>query len=518
MKHALHQRVLHTIEKHSMLRLGDSLGVGVSGGADSVGLLRLLTELQPRLGIRILVLHFHHQLRGAEADADERFVREFAAGLGLPFASGRADVAAEAQRNGWNVEDAGRRLRYRFFESIAASRGLNRVATAHTQDDQAETVLAHLLRGTGPAGLAGIYPVSGVIIRPLLEIGRDEIRNYLLKMNQAWREDSTNQDTSRTRARIRHRLLPVLQQEFAPSAAASLARLASLAREDETFWRALEEERFTVLVSREPAGELSLDIADLLAPLSFIVSDIVSKDRAPDGRSDDGSDDASGPRRAAAPSDMSTVALTRRLVRRVFLELRGSRQQLTARHVEDVLHLAAKSQSGSRIELPGVVVERVFNRLVFSVVPAVLGPKGARRKHRSTPQFEYVIAIPSAAEPACITVPELGRRFNLKVIDWPAVSRETESWGSIIDCDRLRRPLVFRNWRPGDSYRPYRHRRVRKLKRLLLESRVSIRDRAGWPVLTSAGALVWAPQCPVADEFAPSPETRKGLAIVEEAF
>ena len=176
MNRSLQKRVLETIGQHLMIRPGDRVGVGVSGGADSVALLHLLTELKTKLGIGIAVLHFHHQLRGAEADEDERFVRELAAALDLEFASDRADVAGQARRDGLNLEDAARRLRYQFFAAAAATRELNRVAVAHTADDQAETVLAHLLRGTGLAGLAGIYPVAGLIVRPLIEIGREELR------------------------------------------------------------------------------------------------------------------------------------------------------------------------------------------------------------------------------------------------------------------------------------------------------------------------------------------------------
>src|ERR1019366_4369338 len=154
--------------------------------------------------------------RGAQADEDERFVQELARAFHVEFVSDRADVAGEARRNALNLEDAARRLRYRFFASAASSRGLNRVAVAHTADDQAETVLAHLLRGTGLAGLAGIYPVAGPIIRPLLEIGRDEVRDYLSSLGQSWREDATNKETSRMRARIRYRLLPLLRQDFDP--------------------------------------------------------------------------------------------------------------------------------------------------------------------------------------------------------------------------------------------------------------------------------------------------------------
>jgi tRNA(Ile)-lysidine synthase len=483
-----------------MIRPGDRIGIGVSGGADSVALLRLLAELRGRLCVQLLVLHFHHQLRGAEADEDELFVAGLARELGFDFVPDRADVAGEARRNGWNLEDAARRLRYQFFASVADSHGLSRVAVAHTANDQAETVLAHLFRGTGPTGLAGIYPVAGRIIRPLLDIGHDELREYLLRLNQPWREDATNGDTSRTRARIRHKLLPLLQREFEPASVAHLGRLAGLAREEELFWRALEDERFAALVLREPAGAVSLRIADLMSPLPML---------APDN---------GGARPPGGIPLAPALALSRRLVRRIFLELRGSRQQLTARHVENVLHLAAKSQSGARIELPGMLVERRFDRLMFSPVYPGVRTETIARGHLPGPQFEYSIALPSSSEASWVIIPEIRRRFNLKVVDWPSGSRETTMGRDILDLDRLRWPLILRNWRAGDSYRPHRRRRVRKLKRMLLESRVPRSDRTSWPVLTSAGALVWALGFSVADEFAPGAGTRTGVVIAEEEF
>jgi tRNA(Ile)-lysidine synthase len=154
MNKELYRRILETIGRHAMIRPGDRVGLGVSGGADSVAMFRIFDELRAQLGVAILVLHFHHQLRGAEADEDERFVKALAEQFHLEFVSGRADVAGEARLHGWNVEDAGRRLRYEFFASAAEARGLSRVAVAHTANDQAETVLSHLLRGTGLTGLA----------------------------------------------------------------------------------------------------------------------------------------------------------------------------------------------------------------------------------------------------------------------------------------------------------------------------------------------------------------------------
>jgi tRNA(Ile)-lysidine synthase len=500
MRRILQARVLDTVERHSMIRSGDRIGVGVSGGADSVALLRLLAELRAQLGIQLFVLHFHHQLRGADADEDESFVAAMAREFGFDFVADRADVAAEARRRGWNLEDAGRRLRYQFFTSTISSLGLNRVAVAHTADDQAETVLAHLLRGTGLAGLAGIYPVSGSIIRPLLNIGRGDLREYLLTLKQPWREDASNQDTSRTRARIRYKLLPILQREFESASVTRLARIAGLARDEEIFWHALEDERFAALTSREPAGEISLRIADLLSPLPFLSA---------------GNDHSTHYTNASV---MPALALTRRLVRRIFLELRGSRRQLTARHVDDVLRLASKSQSGAGIELPGVLVERQFDRLVFCRATSYARLEKDSGENLTGFHFEVTIAHPGSSESLRIVVPEIRRQFTLKVIDWPSVSSETRRGRETLDLDRLCWPLILRNWRPGDSYRPHRRRRVRKLKRMLLESRVPKRDRTGWPVLTSAGALVWALGFPIADEFAAGSGTTAGVVITEEEF
>jgi tRNA(Ile)-lysidine synthase len=493
MNKGLQSRVLETVGRHSMVRPGDRIGVAVSGGADSVAMLRLLDELRSKLGIALTVLHFHHQLRGADADEDERFVRNLAAQLRFEFESGRADVAAEARRHGWNLEDAGRRLRYQFFGDMTATRALNRVAVAHTADDQAETVLSHLLRGTGLTGLAGIYPVAGLVIRPLLEMRREELRAYLSELGQPWREDETNQDTSRLRARVRHQLIPILERDFEPAAVKRLSRFADHAREDEVFWHWLEEQRFKTLVTRESSTAISLCVRDLVSPFVF-------------------PEQAVGAADGSLASSAASMAIARRLVRRIFADLHGSREQLTARHVQDVVDLAMKTQSGASIDLPGVWVEREFDRLRFSCTPS-----GSSKRIRQTIQdFEYEVSRPSPLESSSVVVTEIHRRFNLKLVDWPSAPRETVIRRGAFDFDRVRWPLVLRNWRRGDSYRPHGSRRIRKLKQLLLESRVPRTARGSWPVLTREGRVIWASGYPVAEEFAPQPGTRIGLLIAEE--
>ena len=498
MKEDIHSRVLETIGDHAMIRPGDRIGLGVSGGADSTAMLRIFADLRAQLGIVVVVLHFHHQLRGADADQDESFVQTLAAKFGMESETGGADVAAEAKRRRWNVEDAARRLRYQFFASAASARGLHRVAVAHTADDQAETVLSHLLRGTGLTGLAGIYPAAGLIIRPLLHVRRAELRKFLSDVGQPWREDATNQDTSRMRARIRHQLIPLLQRDFDSAVVTRLARLAAHAREDEVFWRTLEEERLRSLAICSTPREISLRITDLLCPFPPL---------APAS-----SHFAGEPELPSAPA----LGLTRRLVRRIFSNLRGSRVQLTARHVESVLDLATKSQSGARIELPGVCVERIFDRLCFTNIS---GEAGAGRELQSEIpklKFAYKIPNPGRVQPASVVVTEIQRRFNLKVVDWPPGPSDTGVSGGALDFDCVRWPLVLRNWRPGDSYHPHGSRRVRKLKRLLLESRIPRKAREGWPVLTSEDHVIWASGFPAAEGVAPRDGTQVGLLIGEE--
>src|SRR5882762_10782136 len=214
---------------------GQRIGVAVSGGADSVALLRLFAELREALGVVVCVAHFNHKLREKASDADEKFVARLAAQHGLEFLVASENVAAKAKRERANLEDAARRARYAFFEQLVTEGRVSRVAVAQTADDQAETVLAHIMRGTGLAGLAGIHPQAVNVFRPLLGIRRVALRADLRDKRQAWREDATNRDETRTRARIRHKLMPFLEKKFQGSVVEHLCQLAELAREDNSY-------------------------------------------------------------------------------------------------------------------------------------------------------------------------------------------------------------------------------------------------------------------------------------------
>lgn len=481
-----------SLARHAMLRPGDRVGIAVSGGADSVALALLLRELHKELAIESFIVHFNHQLRGAESDGDERFVREFAAALGLEFVSAREDVAARAKEHGWSLEDAGRRLRYEFFASLVTAKRATRIAVAHTADDQAETVIAHIVRGTGPTGLAAIYPVAGNIVRPMLHVRRAQLREFLKSRGQAWREDASNADETRLRARIRRRLLPMMETDFQPWIVEHLSKLSDLAREDEDFWCLLVEDRFRALARESDAG-IEVEVDALIQPFHSATAQI-----APN---------ASHPHAAQ-------LALSKRLLRRILEEIRGARSGFTSGHIESILALATQSSSGRKIELPGgIVVEKSFAALRFSCAERAATHATPQKSALATPTFSHPLPLEAAAI-ATVEIPEIGHRLSLKSIDWPSATRDTIH--QAIDWGSLRAPLMVRNWQPGDAFRPHGRLRTHKLKELFQAKRVPLRERSAWPVLTSAGSVVWARGFPVAQDFVAGSTNRRSVIVIEE--
>jgi tRNA(Ile)-lysidine synthase len=454
------------------------IGVAVSGGADSVALLRLCLELRDRAPanapIELAVVHFNHQLRGIAADADERFARKLAETYGLKFFLRSADVRGSAKSAKRNLEDAGRRERYAFFTQLVREKRVQCVVTAHTMDDQAETVLAHILRGTGLAGLGGIHPVpdsvSGAIVRPLLGIRRAELRKYLTSRKQRWREDATNQDTTKTRARIRKTLVPLLEKKFQRQVVEHLATLAAHAREDEEFLDAAATSELAAALQHSGDAQ-RIRIADL--------------------------------------AEKAPQALRGRMVRKIVKAGKERHGELGAQHVAGVLELARNGENGKLLRLPGgVEVRREKDTLLFRA--------GAKEVGGSEAPIEYAREIALDHEGTRIGIPSQRCAFRFRAIDWLRERSETRRTLTALDCSHLQGPLVLRNWRAGDRLQPAGRSRVYKLKRLLNKKGISRWERAGWPVLTSNGVIVWARGFPVAADFAANAETRTGLVIDEE--
>jgi tRNA(Ile)-lysidine synthase len=448
----------------TLLKPGMRVAVALSGGADSVALLRILATRSAELGLVLHAAHLHHGLRGAEADGDLEFCRALAAKLGLTFHEARVDTTAEARADrksgksaetgkttetgkpAESIEDAARRLRYAWFRRLLASGEIDAIATAHTLNDQAETVLAKFLRGAWTEGLAGIAPKletpEGEIIRPLLAATHSEIESYLRELGQSWREDSSNRDLSFTRNRIRHELLPLLEG-WNPRLREHMAQMAALARDEEAWWQA----------------ELGRLAPQLLLP----GRPVRGGGRAAGGGPDSGVAIEASRLAALAP------ALQRRLIRYA-AERFGAALDFSA--TEAMRALALTGRAGQRIALPhGLLAERTARELRLSIGHGS-PPKGERPE---APPYE--VAIPGE-----INAPAFGLRLRVE-FRGSAAAGATQNGRS--------KPGTLRNWKPGDRVTLRHSSGPRKVKEVLERLRVTGTDRVLWPVLEVGGQIVW---------------------------
>ena len=444
---SLQQRVLGYIRKHELLRAGDRVGIAVSGGADSVALLRLLLDLRKEIGVVLSVVHFNHKLRGAESEEDERFVAQLAREHKLELHCESGQVTAYAEEKHLSLETAARELRYQYFRSLLLDRGLHRVATGHTLDDQAETVLLKIVRGAGGRGLAGIYPRLSVyssqpsafssqqlqklhsssIIRPLLGIRRKHLEAYLRGLGQCWREDRSNRDLRHTRNRVRHGILPRLERYLNPGVGEALAETAEIARAEEEYWQK--------------------EVAQVL-PLLW----------------------AEGALKMSALADLP-LALQRRVVRAASESL-GLR--LDFHHVEEILALT-QTEAAKAAELPGGwVVSRKQSELSFE----------RQSGTPSNPNYEYCLSVPGAVE-----VAETESRFEAVLVSGNAAKGYNPE--DLLDRLSLAGELKVRNWRPGDRFWPAHTKVPKKIKELLQDIHVTGPERKLWPVVVSGTEVIW---------------------------
>ena len=446
------QRVLQSIDRDALVHPGARVLAACSGGGDSVALAALLCELEPKTDWSVAgLLHVNHGLRGASADEDEAFCRQLAGALGAPIIVERVDVAARARAERTSVEAAGHRVRYELFERMVREGAADLVATAHTRDDQAETVLLRLIRGAGPAGLAGIRPRIGAVVRPLLDVRREELREYLRLRGLSHREDASNRDERVLRNRVRHRLIPFLAEHFSPAITEVLARSAAIARDDADWLGAAANAAAADVVQYAEAGVHG------------------------EGGLAEGSFHVDAARLAAEPP-----AVARRIARQV-LERVGERR-VGFDHVEHFRRLAEGAAAApAAADFPGCRVERDGSTLRLR-----------RRIGRSAPEivsagFEYPLAVPGAVE-----IAETGMRITAERGERPArlVAR-----GDVValPAGRILPPLTVRSWRPGDTFRPLGlGGRKKKLQDFFVDRKVS-RDRRGTVplVIDDRLGIVW---------------------------
>jgi tRNA(Ile)-lysidine synthase len=500
--HSLAPKLLAHIRRLELLKPGDRLGLAVSGGADSVALLRLFLELRPELGIVLSVVHFNHKLRGTESDDDEKFAATLAREHKLQFRLSSGEVAAEAAAHRLSIEAAARNMRHEFFRELQKPDAdgcphLDKIATGHTLDDQAETVLMRIIRGTGTRGLSGIYPLvelkdefdeaCGEVIRPLLPIRRRELEQFLKDIGQPWREDSSNRDPKFTRNRVRQILMPLLERDFNPSVPETIAELAEIARGEEDYWENelsgwigtaihWSEPEWSQRYSKEPQG---------LVQLHSFNPELQKRLEEP------------GPLMMNASVDLVWLlsepqAVQRRAVKAVG-DLAGF--PLEFKHVEETLRFAADQQSnGKQLSLPlGWKVVREPEALMF-LTPDL------RTQERIPTDYEYPLPLPGRA-----IVPEVGI-----VVEAVRVQQGPETPGynpdHLLQPSLVSKELAVRNWRPGDRFWPVHTKSPKKIKELLQERHIPGPERRLWPVVTSGDQIVWVRGLPAPASLEPKGE------------
>ena len=461
----LYRRWSHETRRSAFFRAGERVGVAVSGGPDSLLLLDFMREFAHEEGLTLAVAHFNHHLRGRESDEDERFVAERAKERGLEFLRGEGETAREAETKGRNLEATAREQRYRFFFSLLNQNRQDKIATAHTANDQAETVLLKMLRGAGTRGLAGIFPVlEGKIFRPFLNLTRREVEAELAQRKLEFRQDSTNLLPRFRRNKIRLELIPWLEKEFNPDIVRLLVELAKRAQDDEEALEQAARERSRPWRLRE--GREEKIPARTLAELP--------------------------------------PALARRVLRQMIQGACGDLKGITHRHIAALERLASEGQSGRKVVLPGNrVARREFDWLV-------VGPGGPAS---GSAGFAHPVEPPGE-----VWVEPWQATFRFKIIerdqDHRAYNDEAQRMG--LDPQKLTGGLILRNWREGDRFQPQGTRKPRKLKEFFRERRIPVGARALWPVVTSPQGIVWVRGFPPAAGMAAEPGARRILLVEEE--
>lgn len=478
------KKMKRTIDKFNMIAPGDKILVGVSGGPDSVALLHGLWSLREELRLELNVFHLNHMMRGKEAEEDALFVEELARRFDLPVIVERVDVPRLIREAKASAQEVAREVRYRRFYRAAEKVGAQKIALGHNLNDQAETVLMRLLRGAGTDGLAGIPPVrEGKIIRPLLEITRGEIEEYLAQQGLSARLDRSNRKTRYLRNRIRMRLIPLLEKDYNPRVVELLARLAEQAREEAGFLEGAAREAYRRLAREEAA---------------------------------DGATGRAGVHLSLAGLRLEPMAIQRRVVRAALSRAKGDIRRVDFRHVEQVLELARVGRVEATLDLPGgIKARRTYTDLVIELEPPGSAGPGAGPGEPAAPGEVYTLQVPGLT-----ALPAWGLTMQAELLpghqagDMPS-AQDPRSPVAHLDFHRLSLPLKVRARRPGDRFQPLGLRGSKKLKDFFIDLKVPRRERDHIPLVVSGEDedIVWVVGWRIDSRFKVGPQTTHVLVL-----
>lgn len=457
------QEVMDTILKHGMINKGDRILAAVSGGADSVCMLHALNTLKKSMGFEIYCAHLNHCLRGDAADSDEKFVIELCKSLDIPVFTKSVDVAALASEKKLTTEEAGRHARYEFFRELSAKHKINKTATAHNKDDNAETVLMRIIRGTGTDGLKGIaYVRDDGVIRPVLNIPRADIEEYCRGNNLTFCTDATNSDNDYTRNKIRNQLLPFIEENFNPNIKDSLCRLSDNATEDADFLNGYAKRLYARLCNPLPGEK----------PVTLHIESLEMVDKGI----------ASRVFKIAADEVKKGIRLEKK-------------------HIDDLFNLMTK-QTGASVDLPeGIVASVQYGWLSFIDKNAVV-----EVKEEAEGFFAEIAPLQT------VFIEPIGKNISLRIEN--AKEYKCKVNETAISYDLIEGKMLFlRNRRTGDRIVWFPDGKTKKIKNILIDEKIPKKDRDRIPLLCTGDEVLAIVGSRVSEKYKVTNETERALVI-----
>ncbi len=424
-----------TIKKYSMLSGGEKILTGLSGGPDSVCLLHVLNNMKDKLTLDLNAIYIDHGLRPGETDMEIAFCKNLCENLKVPFVTRSIDVKTYAGEQKMNVQEAARQLRYNVFDEVSYEINARKVALGHTADDQAETLLMRLFRGSGPTGLSGIPPVRKNIMRPLIEIGKKEIESFLDDQKIDFIIDSSNKKKDYLRNRIRLSLVPMLR-EFNPDIIMTLSKTASIFRDEEKYFEILVTKTLMKLISRKTDSRVELFLT---------------------------------------PFEVMDKVIIRRVLRRVIDETRGLRG-ISFIHIEDIIDLIKSGRPGDRVYLPrGIRVIKEYSILNLTSEPPVT-------------LDTYTLTVPGET-----VLKEAGVLIKASIMAAPSEASVAgpRAYSALFDAEKLILPLIARPRKNGDFFFPLGFGKRKKLQDFFVDEKVPRDERDKIPLITSGEDIIW---------------------------
>lgn len=457
------QKVISTIEKNLMLDKGDTVIVAVSGGPDSMCLLHLLNELSDQLELKLIVAHVNHCLRGLEADKDQEFVHDFCDDLKIECYSKRIDINKIAEINNVSSETAGRDARYEYFNELKNKFKANKIALAHNANDQAETVLMRIIRGTGLEGLVGIKPVrEDIFVRPLINITRNQIEEYCALNNIDPRLDKTNLESIYTRNKIRLELIPYIENNFNSDIVNGLIRLGDTAKKDNDFIQKQVDFSYKKYCHRKQGKVI-------------IKSEAFNEDEA----------------------------VLSRLIRRTFQEVTGNLYNFEKVHIYDIINIQ-KQGTGKEITLPSAV--NAINDYGDIIITK-------EEKSSELEKYEFYLHINEEN-----IIAPIGKRITLKFLENQKKINFTDKPNiRSFDFDKIKGDITIRNRKDGDKFTPFGMKGTKKLKDLFIDLKVKKGERSKIPLICFGEDIAWIVGYRVSEKFKITDNTKNILQIKLES-